>query len=405
MASFAVNHIFLSSYCGKTIEILKMVELVAKDVEKQEKQPSGNEKSFEDSADWLSYALLSFLNPLFEKGYKSTIEHVDLGNISKQDRSDLLYGRFIKEWETERKKQPAKRSLWFVLWRTVGYGRFAWAMLLYTIYTAESFGPILILNRLVQHFQGTSELSTAGLWVCVSLMFVLPMTGSIFAAHSNIFLAHIGLQFRNALVNMIYRKALRLSASARQMSSTGQIVNMFSTDTAQIQRFVFFMNNMFLAVPTIGICLFLIYLQVGPATFVGLGLILLIMPLNAFIFLMLSKFRLKKVQQTDRRVKLMNEILNGIRIIKYYAWEIAFQEKVHDVRRKELQLLKQMAYIVAIAFTIILQAVPVFLPVLIFFTYVKLGNKLDAAKAFTTIALFNLMQFPFVFLPMGKSPF
>jgi ABC-type multidrug transport system fused ATPase/permease subunit len=46
-------------------------------------------------------------------------------------------------------------------------------------------------------------------------------------------------------------------------------------------------------------------------------------------------------------------------------------------------------------------AVPIFLPVLIFFTNSKLGNQLTAAKAFTTIALFNLLQFPFIFLPLG----
>ncbi|RYH11025.1 ATP-binding cassette domain-containing protein, partial [archaeon] len=64
-----------------------------------------------------------------------------------------------------------------------------------------------------------------------------------------------------------------------------------------------------------------------------------------------------------------------------------------------------MAYLIAIVFSLVLQAVPIFMPVLIFFTYVKLGNTLDAAKAFTAISLFNLMQFPFVFLPLGLSQY
>ena len=64
-------------------------------------------------------------------------------------------------------------------------------------------------------------------------------------------------------------------------------------------------------------------------------------------------------------------------------------------------LLKKIAYIIAIAFSFVLTAIPVFMPVLIFFTYVELGNQLDATKAFTSLALFNLIQFPFVFLPLG----
>eukprot|EP01034_Spumella_vulgaris_P043593 gene43593-54155_t len=269
----------------------------------------------------------------------------------------------------------------------------------------KQFGPVLILNALVKHFQKTKILSPAELWIFVALIFVLPMLGSIFAAHSNVLVCHIGLQFRNALITMIYRKSLLLSPAARQVSSTGQIVNMFSNDTAQMQRFLQFFNNVMLAPPTIGVCLYLIYVQVGPATFVGLALMVITMPMNGVIFGMLGELRKKKSFITDLRVKLMNEILSGIRVIKYYAWESAFQQKVLQVRARELVLLKQIAYIIAVFFTLILQAVPVFMPVLVFYTYVQLGNKLDAATAFTTLSLFNLLQFPFIFLPLGIAQY
>jgi ABC-type multidrug transport system fused ATPase/permease subunit len=112
--------------------------------------------------------------------------------------------------------------------------------------------------------------------------------------------------------------------------------------------------------------------------------------------------RALKVLETDKRVKMMNEILNGIRIIKFYAWESAFRDRVEKVRLIELKLIRKIAYIIAIAFSLVLMAVPTFLPVLIFYTYVRLGNQLDAAKAFTAISLFNLLQFPFLFLPLGE---
>lgn len=99
------------------------------------------------------------------------------------------------------------------------------------------------------------------------------------------------------------------------------------------------------------------------------------------------------------------QILSGIRVLKFYAWEAAFKQKISSIRHKELIILKKMAYLIAVVFSLVLQAVPIFMPVLIFFTYVKLGNTLDAAKAFTAISLFNLMQFPFVFLPLGLSQY
>jgi ATP-binding cassette subfamily C (CFTR/MRP) protein 1 len=261
----------------------------------------------------------------------------------------------------------------------------------------------LILNALVKHFQGTHVLSTYWLWTLVALIFLVPTVGSLFSAHSNIVLAHTGVQVRNTMVTAIYHKSLRLSPAAKQKSSTGQIVNMFASDTMQLQRFVYFINNMVVALPMIVVCLFLIYLQVGLATFIGLGLIVITIPLNALVLRWLSDIRRSKVLETDKRVKMMNEILNGIRIIKFYAWESAFRGRVEAVRLAELELIRRLAYVTAVAFSLVLMAVPTFLPVLIFYAYVRLGHQLDAAKAFTAISLFNLMQFPFLFLPLGES--
>ena len=44
-------------------------------------------------------------------------------------------------------------------------------------------------------------------------------------------------------------------------------------------------------------------------------------------------FRTKAAKLTDRRVKVMNEIITGIRVIKMYAWEYAFSHVVTAVRR------------------------------------------------------------------------
>lgn len=53
----------------------------------------------------------------------------------------------------------------------------------------------------------------------------------------------------------------------------------------------------------------------------------------------------------DGRIKLMNEILNGIKILKFYAWEKAFLEQVLGYREKELRALKksQILYSISIA--------------------------------------------------------
>lgn len=181
--------------------------------------------SIEDSASLLSRGLFRFLNPLYAIGSKRTLEHEDLGPCAKQDKSNPLFTKFSIHYAAEEIKPFAKRSLWMVLWRTVGWMKVFCALLLYSIYASVGIGPILILSNLVQHLQGTTNYSPESLWTMVVLMLMLPIIASLSFANSNVIMAHVGIEFRNVLVNAIYRKSLRLSPSSRQSSSTGQIVN------------------------------------------------------------------------------------------------------------------------------------------------------------------------------------
>lgn len=55
------------------------------------------------------------------------------------------------------------------------------------------------------------------------------------------------------------------------------------------------------------------------------------------------------MQYKDARIKLMNEILNGIKVLKLYAWENSFKEKVLTIRQKELNVLRKTAYLGALS--------------------------------------------------------
>ena len=39
----------------------------------------------------------------------------------------------------------------------------------------------------------------------------------------------------------------------------------------------------------------------------------------------------------DERVKVFNEVINGIKIIKMYAWETGFKEKIETTRAEEIR--------------------------------------------------------------------
>lgn len=83
----------------------------------------------------------------------------------------------------------------------------------------------------------------------------------------------------------------------------------------------------------------MIVLKVGLAALVGLGLVLLLMPLQNYMADQIGIIRRSMVKLTDERVKLVNEFLHAIRVVKYYAWEVPIEERVRSVRTKETEWL------------------------------------------------------------------
>lgn len=56
-----------------------------------------------------------------------------------------------------------------------------------------------------------------------------------------------------------------------------------------------------------------------------------------------------QMKSKDSRIKLMNEMLNSIKVLKLYAWELAFKDKVSEIRAHELRVLKKAAYLGAMS--------------------------------------------------------
>jgi hypothetical protein len=201
---------------------------------------------------------------------------------------------------------------------------------------------------------------------------------------------------------LLFSKALTVSALGRVQTSTGQVVNMMSNDTQQLQCFLKFFGLTLVAPTQIIISLILIYRQVGVPTWVGIAFMVLLVPVNGVIFWKVSMMRRRMLKHSNARVKMNNEIVMGISTIKFYAWEGPFGKEVNRIREKEPKALMTLAYTTTIGFSLIMLSSPIIIPMLVFLAYIHMSAEgLDAVTAFTTTALFNIRRFPFTFLPMG----
>ena len=133
--------------------------------------------------------------------------------------------------------------------------------------------------------------------------------------------------------------------------------------------------------------------------FAGFGFVFVILPLLLVAFVAYAKLRAAKYVPGDARIKLTNEILNGVRIIKYYAWEVPFTKKIYEIRKLELGFLFQMN-MALVVIVMLITSIPFVMPIIIFYTYTKIGNQqLDISTAFTTLALLGLVTTPVMMIP------
>lgn len=74
----------------------------------------------------------------------------------------------------------------------------------------------------------------------------------------------------------------------------------------------------------------------------------ILIPVNGVIANKVKELQIRQMKNKDDRVKLMNEILGGIKVLKLYAWEPSFESQVQAIREKEIAVLKKAAYLNAV---------------------------------------------------------
>lgn len=234
----------------------------------------------------------------------------------------------------------------------------------------------------------------------VFLMIAVSMLQSFFLAYYFNRMMVIGLRIRSALTASIYRKSLVLGNTARKDTTIGEIVNLMSVDSQRFTDLMAWLNLLWSAPLQIVLAIYFLYLELGLSVFAGVAVMVLMIPLNAVVATYSKKMQTRQMKQKDERVKAMNEILNGIKVIKLYAWEESFMAQILGLRKKEVKELKNMAYLGAVG--IFLWMCAPFLVALTSFAIYVLSDEshiLDAQKAFVSLALFNLLRFPLTMLP------
>ncbi|XP_071542397.1 multidrug resistance-associated protein 1-like isoform X3 [Panulirus ornatus] len=391
--------------------------------------PRGEKACPESGASFLSRITFSWFDGLVWKGYRNPLQEKDLWELPYENASRTVVASWDKNWKKTTAKAYRKgeshtmatytnNATHLEISGTAGNKEhylsilptmvrlfapsFLFGALLKLAHDILQFISPQILSAIINFSENEEENEpTWHGYLYAVLMLVFAQVQSFLLGQYFMKMMLVGLQIRSGVISAVYRKALKISSSARKESTVGEIVNLMSVDAQRFMDLTTYVNMIWSAPLQIVLALYFLWDLLGPSVLAGLAVLIVLIPVNGAIANKTKELQIKQMKNKDQRVKLMNEILNGIKVLKLYAWEPSFEDQVVTVRNKEVKVLKQTAYLNA-GSSFIWTCTPFLVSLATFATYVNLSpeNVLDAKTAFVSLALFNLLRFPIGMLPM-----
>uniref|UniRef100_A0A4W6DQQ2 Cystic fibrosis transmembrane conductance regulator n=1 Tax=Lates calcarifer TaxID=8187 RepID=A0A4W6DQQ2_LATCA len=348
------------------------------------------------TASLLSKIFFWWLNPLFKIGYKRRLEEDDMYDVLTEDRSDRLGQDLQRYWDLEVQKATKDMRtprLTKVIIRC--YWK-SYAVLGFFTLVEEVIKVVqpVILGMMIQYFENYNPNDKKALYETLGYAAALSICTIGLALLHHLYFYHVqraGMKIRVAMCHMIYKKALCLSSSAMGKTTTGQIVNLLSNDVNKFDDVTIFLHFLWVGPLQAAVVVGLLWLEIGPSCLAGMVVLMFLMPVQTLFGRLFSKFRSKTAVLTDSRIRTMNEVVSGIRIIKMYAWEKPFAALVSEVRRKEISKIMSSSYLRGLNMASFFCASKII--VFITFTlYVLLGNTISASRVFVTVSLYTAVR-------------
>ncbi|KAI4719614.1 ABC multidrug transporter-like protein [Aureobasidium sp. EXF-10727] len=415
--------------------------------------PAEQGESREYKANFFSHLTFQWMAPIMSVGYQRPLELNDLWKVNPDRSVDVLSAR-LKAAFKKRVDNGTENPLKWALYDTFR-NEFLLGGLCELIAAVVQVLAPFVLRYLIQF-------STA-VWVAertgtprpdighgIGLVIGVTVLQIIQSVCTNHFLYRgmtVGGQARAVTIALIFEKAMRLSGRARAGGksntepvglppgitpgskeekkwlkaklkkeksnpkdkkgvsgtgegwSNGRIVNLMSTDTYRIDQASGMFHMIWASPISIVLTLVLLLINITYSALAGFALLIVAMPLlgRSIKSLFVRRKAINKV--TDQRVGLTQEILAGVRFVKYFGWESSFLDRLKEIRRREIGKI-QFLLNIRNGIMAVSMSMPVFASMLAFITYSLTDHGLQAGKIFSSLALFNGLRLPLNLLPL-----
>ncbi|CAH1368627.1 unnamed protein product, partial [Tenebrio molitor] len=371
------------------------------------------------NANWLSLVTFWYTIKIFQQGKSRDFDENDLTKPLDEHRSAKLGEKLSILWSEEvrrAKKNQEIPSLTKVIFKCfikdiLLQGTFLFLMevpirlcqpiflgLLLRYFnpdnseSKEPLHPPMFIMRLFEYWnQKQSPIQVEEAYLFASGVLFCSLVNVMVLHPCMMAVMHVGMKVRVACCSLIYRKTLRLDLVSLSGPTVGNVVNLMSNDVNRFDLALLYLHYIWIAPLQMLLCLLFMYQEVEIAAVCGIAAILAFIPLQAWFGNRTSTFRLKTAMRTDERVRQMNEIIQGMQVIKMYTWEYAFAHQIHELRRMEMIVLRATSYIrgAIMSFIMFTTRFAIFLTVL---AIVLRDRPITAEKVFVITSYYQILR-------------
>jgi ABC-type multidrug transport system fused ATPase/permease subunit len=405
----------------------------------------GLEPGRENLASLFSHYTFAWVDAIVYSGWKEPLDIKRVWNLLPKDKAAAVLASY-----RQFKKTTTLAVHLLSYFKALLFAQAAWAVAGGIL----TFAPTLLLRAILRYVEDPGMAPRNVLWLYVILLPLSDIVRSVADGQALWIGRKICINIRAILVGEIYAKALRRKAAAGkdtnlgadkkkdpkadgakggivakakrllgldktpkdnqtaadgatdasnkgvtgdsdEQVNMGTIINLMSVDSFKVSEVTAYLHFLVAAAPTqLLVSIVLLYQVMGLSAIPGFVVMALLLPINIMFGKAFNSSQKKIMAATDKRIHTTNEILQNIRIIKYFAWEHRFANIVDEKRRAELKALRWRFMIWAAAVAV-WNTVPILITFFSFLIYTVVEKKpLYPSVAFTAISLFMLLRYP-----------
>lgn len=401
------------------------------------------EPAREPLASLFSIATFSWVDAIVWHGYRQPFEMSDVWNLVPKDKAAAVLADY-----RQLKKTTA------LSWHLMRY--FRSQLVIQCLYAAFggifTFAPTLLLKAILEYIENPDVAPRNVIWLYVILLSFTDILRSLADQQALWIGRKICIRLRAIIIGEVYAKALRRKAAAGadsvlgekkdkavssksskikrffglggkgddtkgkkpdsdstpvdsaegstekgadEQANVGTIINLMSVDSFKVSELTAYLHFLLAAAPTqLFFAIYLLYRLLGWSSIPGLVIMVILLPVNIGLANGFGAFQKQIMAATDKRIHTTNEVLQNIRIIKFFAWEHRFSKIVNEKRSAELKALRNKYILWAFAVAV-WNTVPVLITFFSFLVYTLWEQKpLYPSVAFTAISLFTILRVP-----------